>query len=286
MRSPAGTKFTIKFQNPGDSSPKTVDITSVKERQSFSRSSLSAGTSPEDTPIQLKVLDSGIGYIKVNTFSGDSVLNVRMWEFALNTLAQEDVPALILDARQNGGGSGFVASYFAGSFYTKEFELTESFEADKNGKFLYEGKDTVEPAPIQWTKPVAILVGPACFSACEIFAAAMAHDPNHLVVGRYPTAGVEAGVEPWTLPDGLYFQAPIIRKVYPDGKIFLEGTGVQPNVKVPITVESLLSSEDPDIPAAEQALMDKVKAASSAPAATSPAPAETAAPTMEGTKNP
>src|SRR5262249_55092378 len=76
MRSPAGTKFTIKFQNPGDSSPKTADVTSVKERQSFAQSSLNAGTSPEDTPIQLKVLDSGIGYIKVNTFSGDTILNV------------------------------------------------------------------------------------------------------------------------------------------------------------------------------------------------------------------
>ncbi len=281
MRSPAGTKFMIKFQNPGDSSAKTADLTSVKERQSFALSSQFRGTTPEDTPIQLKVLDSGIGYIKVNTFSGDTVLNVRMWEFALKTLDQEQVPALIIDARQNGGGRGDIASYFAGSFYSKAFELNESYEADKNGKFLYGGKDEIQPTPIQWTKPVAVLIGPACYSACEIFSAAMAHDPNHLMVGRYPTAGVEAGVEPWTLPDGLYFQAPVVRIVYPNGDIFLESKGVQPNVKVPVTVQSLLSTDDPDTPAAEKALTDKLNAAT--PEATGAVPAATEAPTMAAT---
>src|SRR5258706_47471 len=180
--------------------------------------------------------DSGIGYIKVNTFSGDNVLNVRMWEFALKTLDQEQVPALIIDARQNGGGRGDIASYFAGSFYSKAFELNESYEADKNGKFLYGGKDEIQPAPIQWTKPVAVLIGPACYSACEIFSAAMAHDPNHLMVGRYPTAGVQARVGTWTLPDGLYFQAPLVRIVYSNGDIFLERKRGQTNIQVPVTI--------------------------------------------------
>jgi len=261
MRVPVGTKFTIKFQNPGESAATTADLTSVKERQSASLSSLYAGTSFEDTPIQFKTLDSGIGYIKVNTFSGDTILNVRMWEYALSILSQEGVPALIIDARQNPGGRGDIARYFAGSFYTQEFELSETFEADKTGKFLIVGKDTVDPAPTQWTKPVAVLVGPACASACEIFAASMAHDSNHLIVGRYPTAGIEAGVEPWTLPDGLYFQSPVFRIQYPNGDVFLEGTGVQPTVKVPVTVQSLLSTDDQDIPAAEKALTDKINAA-------------------------
>ncbi len=68
----------------------------------------------------------------------------------------------------------------------------------------------------------------------------MAHDPSHLIVGRSPSAGVEAGVEPWVLPDGVSFQAPVIAFRNPDGSIFLEGVGVIPNVKVPNTPENLL----------------------------------------------
>ncbi|HKG27031.1 MAG TPA: S41 family peptidase, partial [Thermomicrobiales bacterium] len=84
------------------------------------------------------------------------------------------------------------------------------------------------------------LINPGCASACEIFAAAMAHDPSHLIVGRSPSAGVEAGVEPWVLPDGISFQAPVIAFHNPDGSIFLEGVGVIPNVRVPNTPENLL----------------------------------------------
>src|SRR5262249_40949627 len=156
--------------------------------------------------------------------------------------------------RHNGGGFGGSALYMAGSFYTQSFILNKSLLADKTGKFLYIGSDKIDPPPVQWTAPVSLLIRPAFASACEIFASAVAHDPNHLIVGEYPTAGVEAGVEPWTLPDGIYFQAPVVRLVTPDDKIFLEGVGVQPNVKVPITVQSLLDDSDHVLPAAEKAL--------------------------------
>ncbi len=288
MRAPAGTKFTVQFQTPGDSKPQTADLVTVKERQSLRLSSFLAGTTPADMPIQVKVLDSGLGYIKIRTFSGDSVLLTRTWEWALNLMSQLQVPGLILDMRQNPGGSGLLATYFAGSFYKQPFVLNKTYQADKNGKFVYVGQDEVDPAPVQWDGPVAVLVGPACASACEIFAAGVAHDPGHLIVGRYPSAGVEASVEPWTLPDGLYFQAPTGRIETPDGKVFLESVGVVPNVKVPVTVKSLLSTDDQELPAAEKALqgvIDKTKATPEATQAAGGAvPAATAAPTAEATK--
>lgn len=267
MRAPVGTKFTVKFQNP-DEDAKTAEMTTVKENESQTLSSFNYGRKPEDMPITVRVLLSGMGYIKIGTFSGDNVLLVKNWEWALDTMRRLRVPGLIVDMRQNGGGSGLVAAYFAGSFHTESFVLNESYEADKDGKFIYVGKDLIEPAPNQWTKPVAVLVGPACASACEIFAAAVAHDPNHLIVGRYPSAGVEAGVHPWNLPGGLYFQAPIVQLRYPDGKIFLEGVGVVPNVKVPVTVESLLSTDDPEIPAAEKALQAQIEKLNATPPTT------------------
>jgi C-terminal processing protease CtpA/Prc len=82
----------------------------------------------------------------------------------------------------------------------------------------------------------------------------MAHNPANLIVGSYPTAGVEASVSPWLLPDGLSFRASLGLLLDPDGNVFLEGTGVVPTVKVPITPESLLSDDDLELAAAEAAL--------------------------------
>jgi C-terminal processing protease CtpA/Prc len=156
--------------------------------------------------------------------------------------------------RQNGGGSALLARYFAGSFYTDPFTLDRAFQSDSSGQFMYVSRDDVPAAPVQWEKPVAVLIGPACASGCEVFAAALAHDPQHLLVGRYPTADVEAGVEPWTLPDNLTFQVPTLREQSPDGRLFVEGVGVVPNVKVPVTVESLLYSQVQELAVADQAL--------------------------------
>jgi C-terminal processing protease CtpA/Prc len=53
------------------------------------------------------------------------------------------------------------------------------------------------------------------------------------------------------LPGGMSFQVPTGRFTLPGGGIFLEGTGVQPTVKVPLTVENLLSTSDVVLAAAE-----------------------------------
>ncbi len=258
-RSPLGTKVSVKFQNPGDSATQTANLVSVDERDSFYLSSTYPPHNPAEPAVRPVLLQGGIGYVRVNSFFGDSVLINRSWEDALASFKDLGVTSLIIDVRANGGGSGVLARYFAGSFYTQSFELSESYQADSNGKFIYIGKDMIDPAPVQWDKPVAVLIGPDCASACEIFSAAMAHDSKHLIVGRYPSAGVEAGVAPWTLPGKISFQAPIERIQYPDGKVFLEGVGVVPNVKVPLTVETMTADDDPDLNAAAQALTDLTK---------------------------
>src|SRR5258706_8324774 len=252
-RSPVGTKVSIRYQNPGESA-KTVSLTSVAERDSLYASTTYPQENIAEAPVERFYLGQLIGFIRINTFFGDSILLTHAWESAVQEFKDIGVTGLIIDVRSNGGGSGGLAAYFAGSFYKDSFVLNESFQADKDGKCISAGKDTVEPAPVQWDKPVAVLIGPECASACEIFSAAMAHNPEHLIVGKYPTAGVEAGVNPWTLPGKISFQAPVIRKQFPNGDIFLEGKGVQPNVQVPLTVENLTSVNDVDLITAARAL--------------------------------
>ena len=140
-----------------------------------------------------------------------------------------------------------------GSFYDEPFDLAAAYFADETGEFVYNGTEVVRPNGLEWDAPVAVLIDENCASACEDFAAAMAIDPSHLIVGQYATAGVMAGIYPWQLPDELYFQAPLLYFEDDDG-VWLEGVGVQPTVDVPVTVDSLLSDDDAVLDAAENAL--------------------------------
>jgi C-terminal processing protease CtpA/Prc len=206
-----------------------------------------------EMPVTVEILPSGIGYIRVNTFYDDLILMTHAWEWAIQRLNDLEVEALIVDVRGNSGGNGGVALYFAGSFVEEEVELAEALFATEDGEFVPNGTYTVLPTEARWGGEVAVLIDENCASACEIFTGAMALNDDHLIVGQYATAGVEAGVYPWLLPGDLFFQAPL-EYFEADGQVWIEGVGVPPTIDVPVTVESLLSEEDVVLQAAEAAL--------------------------------
>ncbi len=218
------------------------------------------------------MLPSKIGYVRVNTFFADPVLMSTAWDYALRSLLSQGATSLIIDVRDNGGGFGISALYLAGSFYDAPFELFRSELIDEQGVSVDIGGQEVVPTAVQWDLPVAVVIDDGCASACEIFAAAMAENPDHLIVGYTPTAGVEAAVYLWNLPGDVSFQASVGRPVR-NGQVFLEGTGVPPSVEVPATAENLLDPADELIAAAEEALALRIEAA--AQAAASPVPGAT-----------
>ena len=272
-----GKEVTLTYRNPGSSEVRSATLVAVEDPDGLSPNPCGEPVvDPAELPVTVEVLPSGIGYIKVNTFLADVTLMTRSWEWAIQRPNDLQVPALIVDMRLNDGGYIDLATYFAGSFYDEPFVLNTAFVADETGRPIDIGETRINPAPVQWTRPVAVIINPGCASACEIFTAAVAHDPQHLIVGRSPSAGVEARVASWYLPGGLFFSAPVAAFRNPDGSIFLEGVGVTPNVPVPNTPETLLVTprDDAALEAAVQALQDLVPA----PAAASPAASPEAAP--------
>jgi hypothetical protein len=101
---------------------------------------------------------------------------------------------------------------------------------------------------------VAVLVGPACASACEFFSYDMTLENRALIVGQYATQGLGGSVEQFFMPEGEVVQMTIGRAVNADGDIHIEGLGVAPNVVVPVTAETLLTEDDAILQAAEAAL--------------------------------
>jgi len=238
----------VKFKNPGEPE-QTAKLAVVAEYSSFNYSSFLAGQSPTALPVEFSVLPSGYGYIKVNSFLDNDVLSIQVWERAIRYFKENKVPGIILDMRVNGGGSGWLANQMAGYFFTKETVVGNTAYYNKgSGEFYMDpGDQSVmypPPSDLQFDGPVALLVGPACASACEFFSYDMTINERAIIVGQYPTEGAGGSVEDFLMPEDLNAQITIGRAVDAQGNIHLEGKGVIPTVKVPVTLDTLRQQAD------------------------------------------
>ena len=150
--------------------------------------------------------------MQVNDLATDSNLIVRLWERAINIFDQYQVPGVIVDLRVNGGGSGLLADALPGYFIDEEVPLYQGYYySDATGQFEPRGDvETIVPAPYTYDGPVAVLVGPACSSACEGFAYNLQVTGRATVVGQYPSGGLygEVGAGQYLLPENIALQAP------------------------------------------------------------------------------
>ena len=246
LRAPLGTTATVTFLDPGSGESVEVPLKAVDEYTSFSATSLFNAYDPNVLPVEYQILDSGIGYVRVNSNYDDLNLIKRLFERALFTFEQNQVAGIIIDMRLNFGGSPMDLA----GFLTEEkiplgqleyySDQTENFEADGP-------PSTLLPSTRQFRFPkMALLVDQSCYSACEIEAYAFSQVRGMEVFGMYPTAGVEAETARgnFLLPEDFSLTIPTGRFTLPDGSIFLEGVGVQPTVRIPIDEETVLSEED------------------------------------------
>jgi len=233
----------VKFKNLGGSE-QTAKLNVIAERDSFSFSSFYVGQAPTALPVEFSVLPSGYGYIKINSFLDNDVLSIQVWERAIKYFKDNNIPAVILDMRNNGGGSGWLADQMAAYFFDKETVVGNTAYYNKgSGDFYMDPGDQTSMIPprseLQFSGPVAVLVGPSCASACEFFSYDMTINNRAAVVGQYPTEGAGGSVEPFLMPENISAQMTFGRAVDAQGNIHLEGKGVAPTVKVPVTSETL-----------------------------------------------
>lgn len=254
FRSAPGEQRSVTFVNQSGQT-NTVTLRSVLEFESLI-ATLPEGGDPFALPVEYRQLESGLGYIKINSNSDDLALIVTLFTRALEVFEKNDVTGVIIDMRSNSGGSPLG---LAGFLTDKTIELGQlEYYSEKTGQFEPEGSpDLFYPNETQFRFPrLALLVDQTCYSACELEAYGFSQLDGIRVVGMYPTGGVEAEVArgQFKLPAGLSLQAPTGRFTLPDGSLFLEGQGVQPTLRVPITAENVLSKDDVVLRAAEEAL--------------------------------
>ncbi|MEZ4669126.1 MAG: S41 family peptidase [Anaerolineae bacterium] len=263
-RFPLGTEVELTFKNPGDSDPQTVKLKAIEERDSFRASSFLKGLTGVELPVEYEILDSGLIYVKIYSFFDSARLTIQLWERMISLMNDNQLPGLIIDMRQNAGGSGFLADQMAAYFFDESLDLGNSASYDESlGTFYFdpehESKYFLPPENMRYSGKIAVLVGPNCSSACEFFSYDMTLQDRAAIVGQYPTGGLGGGQTTFAMPDGLQLQYSTGRNVNAEGNIIIEGTGVAPTVKVPVDEETLFAEGDPILDAAVSYLLEALQ---------------------------
>lgn len=251
VRFPVTTKVDLTWiDGEGEKVTETIEV--VSEFESFNFSSFNQGRTGFELPLEYRLLEEGghdYGYVKIYSFSDNSLLTVQLWERMIRTLNRNGVPGLIIDMRQNGGGSGFLADQMAAYFFDEPLILgnTGYYDEDR-GEFYFnpQGVDRyyLPAEDLRYKGEVAVIVGPNCNSACEFFSYDLTLDDRATVVGHYPTAGLGGSIKTIKMPAAEFFTFTAGRGVDANGDIHIEGKGVPPTLRVPLTAETLLAEED------------------------------------------
>jgi hypothetical protein len=174
---------------------------------------------------RLEWIEPRIGYVDLRRFySFDQAKDMAVASMKFLANAQ----AIIIDVRENGGGSGdFLSSYFlpyptqlSGSFSRQTDSLTESWTRRDIG---------MEP---RLDVPLFILTGPNTFSASESFAYDMQSRKRAILIGE-PTKGGAHSVDVFGIDDQFEFYISTERSISPVTGGNWEGTGVIPDIRVP-----------------------------------------------------
>lgn len=208
--------------------------------------------------VEGRVLDSGLGYIRVRSFAEEVSAAAELFAQALQELIDAGVPGIIVDVRANSGGIPQLALAMAGHFFSDYQRVVDFYYADGEGNFDYRGFVEILVSEPTYSGPVAVLVDPLTGSASDVFVYAMQMDDRAIIVGHTPTGGFTGEVSDgqYLLPGALTVQVPTGRPTDPiTGETVLEGVGVAPDVRVPLTRQSVLTPEDEVLQAAEQALL-------------------------------
>lgn len=242
-----GESVRVTFRNPGGTE-ETVTLNATAEQESFSFSSFNRDLSGVELPVEYR-REGAYMVVSVNDFLDDRRLTITLWERMVRESIQENVRGIIIDLRNNGGGIGFLADQMAAYFFDEPFILGTSGRYDEElDAFFFDDDDPdqfiLPPANQRYDGEVVVLVGPACFSACEFFAYNLSLNDRATVIGQYPTGGLGGSVERFFMPGNIQVQMTVSREVDPDGNIHIEGRGVSPDVRVPVTEETLFADYD------------------------------------------
>ena len=177
---------------------------------------------------KMEILNGNIGYVSFDRFYGFNDLAKEV----VNTVFSffKNVDALIIDLRNNGGGSPDMDRYISSFFLPPHTQLSGLYERRTNETetaFTYQPSVSVSFAD----KPLYILVNRRTFSAAEVFSYDLQNLHKATIIGEITGGGAHA-VEPNGISNGFIGLIPFARAISPVTGTNFEGIGVKPDIKV------------------------------------------------------
>jgi carboxyl-terminal processing protease len=179
-----------------------------------------------------RISGDSVGYLFIKDFEGSN-----NWIQDINTIVTElyDVKAMIIDLRDNRGGSFNNMRYIASAFINHEF--TYIYEMARNGPkhddFTNPGYFNITPLPnsLHYTKKIVLLTNNISTSASEHLAVIFKQLPYTMQIGDYTGGGFGSLTRSFQLPNGWYYNMPTSVAFLLDGHS-PEGIGVEPDIRI------------------------------------------------------
>lgn len=185
-----------------------------------------------------------LGYIHLTAMNPQ---NLQKFQRQVSQWIQNDrISGMVLDVRGNGGGN--IHQQLMQVLMARPFAWVKVRGAPRR----------VNQPALFWDRPVVVLTDERSFSDAEVFPHIFQSMERGKVVGIATPGGV-IGTNDITLSDGTRFRVPRVGYYGMDGTN-LEGTGVQPDIVVPMSIEDLREGRDPQLAKAIEVVSAEAKA--------------------------
>jgi len=177
---------------------------------------------------KVEILPGNVGYLKFNGFA-DPVVCGPTASAAMNFL--QHVDALIVDLRENGGGDPAMVAYVTSYLFDEATHLNDLYNRAENTTHQWWTLPYV-PGGRLAEQPVYVLTSRRTFSGAEEFSYNLKSLGRATIVGETTGGGAHPVRGEW-INERFTIGVPFARAINPITKTNWEGTGVEPDVKVP-----------------------------------------------------
>lgn len=197
--------------------------------------------------VKYKVLENQIGYISISEF--DSVTGAQFAK-ALKQLQKKNIEGLVVDLRNNPGGSLSTVCDILDSILPKGLIV---YTKDKNGK----KEEYTSDEKHRLNLPMSVLVNGQSASASEIFAGAVQDYGKAEIIGTQ-TYGKGVVQNLFDLKDGTCVKLTTSEYFTPKGRN-IDGKGITPDVKIEYKYNAKDPKADNQFDKAVSVVKDKIK---------------------------
>jgi hypothetical protein len=177
---------------------------------------------------RVEILSGNVGYLKFNFFPDPEICGPTAVA-AMNFLANVD--AIIFDLRENGGGDPKMIAFLSTYLFSEATHLNDLWERKGDVTHQYWTLPYV-PGKHLDGKPAYVLTSKETFSGAEEFSYNLKNLKRATIIGE-TTGGGAHPVSGHRIDDHFMIGVPFARAINPISKTNWEGTGVEPDVKVP-----------------------------------------------------